>query len=257
MDSIKKYILVPVIDSLNLELIQADFGLKGFAVVVKLHQEIFKQHSYYLEVQEEVVSLFARRNNVSRDTVSEIIAGAVRRGYYDKTLYDKYNILTNEFIQENYFEASKRQKKVDVIKEYLVGNVYKNYENVNILSKNVNISDENVNISVTNEKKRNEKKLNKESIRHAHGEYHNVLLTDEELEKWKSDCPAAEDYIEKLSRYIASSGKSYKNHLATLRTWYDRDKKNGAVSEQKKETSYDLEAFKAKEMRKPVYRKNG
>lgn len=243
MESIKKYILLPVIDSIPLELIQADTGLKGFAVIVKLQQEIFKQRSYYLEATEEVISLFARRNGASESMVSEIITSAVKRGYYDKTLYDKYKILTNEFIQENYLEASKRQKSVDVIKEYLVGNAYKKYENVNILKKNVYISDENVNISAPNEKKRNEKKSKEEeSTRHKYGEYANVLLTESELQTWKGECPAWSDYIDKLSSYMASTGKSYKSHLATLRNWYRKDKDKMPKEETK--ASYDLESFR-------------
>lgn len=244
MESIKKYILVPIIDSIPLELIQADFGLKGFAVIVKLHQEIFKQQSYYFEAQDDVISLFAKRNGASYEVVSEIISGAVRRGYFDKALYDRYKILTNEFIQENYFVASKRQKKVEVVREYLVGNAYKNYENVYISSKNVNISDKNVNISATNEIKRNEIKGNniRESkpARHKYGQYLNVLLSDEELEIWKTECPQWLAYINDLSGYMTSSGKSYKNHLATLRNWYRRDKEQGKVREQK-QASYDLE----------------
>lgn len=60
--------------------------------------------------------------------------------------------------------------------------------------------------------------------RHKYGEYQNVLLTDEEHDKLMSEFP--DDYnqrIERLSGYIASTGKSYKNHLATIRNWAKKD----------------------------------
>lgn len=65
----------------------------------------------------------------------------------------------------------------------------------------------------------------KKPARHKYGEYKNVLLSDEDMEKLKSEFP--NDYlerIERLSGYIASTGKSYKNHLATIRNWARKDK---------------------------------
>ena len=51
----------------------------------------------------------------------------------------------------------------------------------------------------------------------------NVLLTDEELEKLKTDIPGYEQIIERLSEYMASSGKKYKSHYATIRAWSRKD----------------------------------
>ena len=61
--------------------------------------------------------------------------------------------------------------------------------------------------------------------RHKYGAYKNVLLSDEDMDKLKSEYPKDwERRIERLSEYIASSGKSYKNHLATIRSWARKDK---------------------------------
>jgi predicted phage replisome organizer len=60
----------------------------------------------------------------------------------------------------------------------------------------------------------------KKPVRHKFGEYKNVLLSDEDLEKLKAEFPT--DWvarIEKLSAYMESTGKKYKNHLATIRNW--------------------------------------
>ena len=66
------------------------------------------------------------------------------------------------------------------------------------------------------------------STRHKYGRYKNVLLTDEDLNKLKSEFPHDwGDRLERLSEYMASTGKSYKNHLATIRNWAKRDKPQG------------------------------
>lgn len=61
--------------------------------------------------------------------------------------------------------------------------------------------------------------------RHKYGQYNNVLLSDEDYSKLREEFP--DDYqvrIERLSEYIASTGKSYKSHLATIRAWARKDK---------------------------------
>lgn len=68
----------------------------------------------------------------------------------------------------------------------------------------------------------------KNNIRHKYGEYNNVLLTDSDLEKLKSEFPDWQERVERLSSYIASTGKKYKNHLATIRNWARKDGNNAA-----------------------------
>lgn len=74
-------------------------------------------------------------------------------------------------------------------------------------------------------------RLDKNNMRHKYGEYSNVLLTDEELEKLKREFPDWEQRIERLSSYMKSTGKSYKDHLATIRNWARREKPAKKVEE--------------------------
>ena len=71
-----------------------------------------------------------------------------------------------------------------------------------------------------------ENSKDKDSIvlcKHAHGFFSNVLLTDEEMQKLSSEIPNLDDYIERLSNYLANNKKEYKSHCATIRNWYKRD----------------------------------
>lgn len=68
--------------------------------------------------------------------------------------------------------------------------------------------------------------------KHKYGEYQNVLLTDEELEKLQEAFPDWEERIERLSGYIASTGKKYKSHYATIRNWAKKDQQAQPIQRQ-------------------------
>lgn len=57
-----------------------------------------------------------------------------------------------------------------------------------------------------------------------YGEFKNVKLTKEEYKKLEEK--KLLPYIEQLSSYIASSGKRYKSHYATILNWSRKDKNN-------------------------------
>lgn len=65
----------------------------------------------------------------------------------------------------------------------------------------------------------------------TYGCYGNVKLSDTDLSKLKAEFPADwQERIDRLSTYMDSSGKSYKNHLATIRNWARRDAEREAAS---------------------------
>lgn len=72
-------------------------------------------------------------------------------------------------------------------------------------------------------------KINKKEkpVRHKCGEYKNVLLSDQEMEKLQDEFPFDwQQRIENVSAYCASHGKTYKDYLATIRSWARKDKTN-------------------------------
>lgn len=98
------------------------------------------------------------------------------------------------------------------------------------------------------------KEIDKEKpTRHKYGEYQNVLLSDEDLEKLKKEFFDWSDRIERLSAYMASTGKSYKNHLATIRNWARRDSRTPTADVKPTGTaSYDLTEFERAAAQKPI-----
>ena len=93
----------------------------------------------------------------------------------------------------------------------------------NCRSNNTNINNTNIN---NNNKKdiysSNEQKEKKTTpVKHKHGEYENVRLTDEELNKLiaKYGDVKTQQAIKKLDEYIEMSGKKYKSCYLAMLTW--------------------------------------
>lgn len=100
--------------------------------------------------------------------------------------------------------------------------ITKNNKNNNVINAITNITD-NVNDNVyvnDNDNVINKKKILKE--KKSYGEFNNVLLTDEEYAKLEKSNLLM--YIDTLSSYIASKGKKYKSHYATILNWSRKEK---------------------------------
>ena len=165
----------------NIELIEAEFGLTGFAVIVKLYQKIYGDLGYYCEWTNDVALLFTRR--VGCSAVSEIVAAAIRRGIFDEGLYQKYQILTSRGIQKRYFDVVSRRKEVTVKKEYLLVEVAQKYNNVNISEENVNISSENACISEQRKEKESKGKESKVNYQRIADLYNDTCVSLPRCEK--------------------------------------------------------------------------
>ncbi len=72
--------------------------------------------------------------------------------------------------------------------------------------------------------KNNKQNQKQEEKREALGPFENVLLTERELEHLHSLLPNADELICRMSRYLESTGKQYRNHYAALLSWAEEDK---------------------------------
>lgn len=107
----------------KIRLIQAEFGLKGFAVVVLLFKEIYGGQGYYMSWDKEQLLLLVSENGIAEgDTnlIWEISQACIRRGIFSAELFEKYQILTSRGIQKRYFRAVARRGKVEAKNEYLL-----------------------------------------------------------------------------------------------------------------------------------------
>lgn len=121
----------------KVRLIQAEFGLKGFAVVVKLYQKIYGEFGYYCEWNDDSLLLFMSENGVSSDRknlINEIISACIRRNIFSERLFKEYGILTSSGVQKQYLKATAKRQVVNLKKEYLLISVPENIKNVVINS---------------------------------------------------------------------------------------------------------------------------
>lgn len=131
----------------KVRLIQAEYGLKGFAVFVKLLQEIYGGDGYYCEWTQDRELLFASEsglNGGSLQLLRDIVSACIRRNIFSERLFKEYGILTSTGIQKQYLKATVKREVVDLKKEYLLISVPENRKNVviNSISDGINsISD--------------------------------------------------------------------------------------------------------------------
>ena len=85
------------------------------------------------------------------------------------------------------------------------------------------------------------------SVSRRYGLYGNVFLTDKDMEKLRDEFPSDYDRrIEELSEYMASKGKTYRNHLATIRSWARRDAARSYAEKpvQSRQYSHDMYRYR-------------
>jgi len=140
----------------KIELIEAEYGLKGFAIVVKLYQKIYGgEFGYYCEFTPDTALLLAARfcgssggafgkvgiasdkgslPGFPKNLITDVVAASIRRGIFSERLFNKYGILTSSGVQKQYLKATAKREIVELKKEYLLIDVPKNRANVAIYS---------------------------------------------------------------------------------------------------------------------------
>ena len=133
----------------NISEIEAEYGVKGFAVVVRLWQKIYCEKGYYCEWIKRSPLLFLSNwfggnSGVTISLINEIVDRCLNNGIFDGQMYKKYSILTSARIQEQYFDVVKRREGIPVIQEYLLvsvdkirGIAYKNMDSACRTNENV------------------------------------------------------------------------------------------------------------------------
>ena len=105
-----------------MEVIEAKYGIKGPAIVLKLLCKIYKE-GYFIRWDEEQCLIFA--NKAGREVQAEEVQGIIEilfiKGILDRNSYLENGILTSENIQKVWLEATKRRKRELSELPYLIG----------------------------------------------------------------------------------------------------------------------------------------
>lgn len=237
-----KNIPLPVDDEDEIKLIEAEYGLKGWATVRKL-QQFIGEHGYYVKWDIDTQLLFIREkclSAVGRSAVSEIVACALRRGVFDAAMFEKQQILTSTRLQETFLITYKRSKEIVFDKNYALPVVYD-------FIQNVNKSEKSVNIILKNADKAGSNSIVEDSI--VSDSSSAFLLTEEEYKELcasigKSDC---DYYIERVKAFKNKHPEAKFSTKALILKMQREDKAKELIKVQNKSVkTYTTEALNAK-----------
>ena len=200
----------------NMAEIEAAYGIKGFAVIVKLWQKIYSDKGYYCEWIERSPLLFLSQwfggnSGVDLNLINQVVNHAIKIGIFNESMFNEYAILTSERIQRQYFDVVKRRTEIEVIDEYLLVSVANFKGNVNIIEKNVCRNEKNVcrnSTSKVKESKVKESKVNKSKV--------NTYFDSEKV----NDAFAA--YLAMRERSAPVPGSKIVNLIEQLNTFKDK-----------------------------------
>jgi hypothetical protein len=123
----------------KIKLLINEFDSHGYWIYQCILGRIYKNKGYFMDLNDmDELTLFA--SDVCKKQVAlvmEVIKGCVRRGLFDKTVYDMFNKLTNDRIQSNYIDATRDRRKkgttVNIIVDFFVIEIPQNEKNFQLL----------------------------------------------------------------------------------------------------------------------------
>lgn len=229
------------------DVLKAKKGMTGFGIYISLLIKLYGEKGYYLNWNDNICCIFASNVGVSEEEVYETVNLLINVGLFNKDIYERYSILTSKEIQENYLFAITKRKNKDLDKRFDLVSA----EETGVYGEETRVYGEETPVSVTESTQRKEKEIKEnKSIENEsrggvspsvktkdhtpapakRGRMNNVILTDTEYQQLKASYPDIDSTIERMSSYMASTGKSYHSHYATLIRWAEEDTARGSIA---------------------------
>lgn len=121
-------------------------GNLGELITIKLLTKIYR-NGYYLKWGDDECALFSKKagDDITKNLVEETVDELIKRGFFNKEIFDKYKVLTSKAIQSRFLKATHRRKQQSkTIKKQLM--LHKQTTNkVNAYNNSVNAHNNSVN----------------------------------------------------------------------------------------------------------------
>ena len=210
----------------KISLIESEHGITGFGIIIKMLCKIYK-NGYFYEWGEKEQLLFSSKVNVDINVLNACINSAIKWDMFDKTVYEKYGVLTSAGIQKRYLEAIGRRKAIEIIENYWLIDIPKfdkialTLINVDTNEKNVYINSQNDDINAQSKvkeskvKESKEKNIDKEDI---------YFLNKENTKSFPQNFPQVQLLIN--SGYIKEDDKQlneFNNFISMMLMDYRKD----------------------------------
>lgn len=98
-------------------------GPISVAILIDLLGNIYGDEGYYMRWDDDMAFLVADEVGAKEDSVCEVVKKALQVDFFDKDLFDNYNILTSKGIQERYLKATERRVNVNIEQAYSLHHV--------------------------------------------------------------------------------------------------------------------------------------
>ena len=202
---------VDFFDDEKVQFVSARFGIKGEVCAIRLLTRIYR-NGYFIKWDEDSAYLFSKvaGKEFSPCLANEIVHELVKRGFFNKSLFDSFGILTSRGIQDRFLKACIRRKDVEVDARYLLvdSSEFKNLRiskayssapsfrkcihDVSISEENVYIKEENVDIQAQSKVKESRVEESKEE-----GEERASAAADEIMGYYSSNIHPVSSSVEK------------------------------------------------------------
>ena len=192
-------------NDIKLKRLAVEMGMKGIGIYWCLIEMLYENNG---EILMKDVPIIAKELSNHHQTLMKVIQN-----------YNLFSINTKSFTSLRILKSlEERKAKSDSARDSALARWKDSERNANAMPTQ---SDGNASIVENSIVENSIEDIKHKPIKKSYGEFNNVLLTDEELLKLKERFPNGdtEKKIENLSQYIASHGKKYHSHYATILNW--------------------------------------
>ena len=199
----------------TLTILESQFGNDGYAFWFKLLERVSTTENHVIDAKNSVKwQILLAKCHLTAETAENIMRVLADLDAIDADLWRSDRLIWCQNFVDGIADAYRKRKHAVPTRP------------VSNARKPVSGADNSITTAINPQTKLNKTKLNKNN-KHPFGEFQNVLLTSEELEKLNTRFGKAQagQLIETLSQGIKSKGYKYKDHYATILAWQRRDDK--------------------------------
>ena len=144
---------VDIFEDEKIQFVSARFGAKGEAITIRLLCKIYRQ-GYFTDWNEDIALLFSKDagNGISPACANDVVYELLKRGFFDKGIFERFSILTSRRIQRQYFGASIRRNEAEYDPRYMLvdASAWKNSRSIEPINQNADGLNQNVDILAEN-----------------------------------------------------------------------------------------------------------
>ena len=130
---------VGFLQDIKVKAVMNAYGGIAALILIALLCNIYKDKGYYIRFSDELALVVAVDIGTKECTVTDVISKAVKVGFFDENIFEKYGILTSKGIQKRYFAIVSRRKEVNFHREIMLLNINDDINEVNVCNNSINV----------------------------------------------------------------------------------------------------------------------